>query len=71
VILFGPAPKPEDLALLSGVRALQLAYLGPSGWSSAWTGPHLPPLVRVTLRFTDPGRKWPPIEVAPVRQPLP
>lgn len=67
---FGPAPRPQELVLLTGVRALDLSYFDGKTWNTAWSGDRLPLLVRATLRFTDDRRRWPPIEVAPAREAL-
>ena len=71
VTLLGPPPAPQEIVLLDGVRALDMAYFDGAGWSSGWTGQRLPLLVRATLRFTDERRRWPPIEAAPAREALP
>lgn len=70
VTLFGPQPAPQELVLLNGVSALQFAYFNGANFTTSWSGERLPVLVRVTLRFQDENRKWPPIEVAPAREAL-
>ena len=69
---FGPAPPVQDTLVLDGVSALQLAYfpVGGSAWTSSWTADKLPALVRIQIAFAKPGRHWPPIITAPVREPL-
>lgn len=69
---FGPPPRPQEMVLLSGVRALQLAYFarGGSAWAPSWTGDALPALVRVKIVFASPSRHWPPIVTAPMREAL-
>jgi general secretion pathway protein J len=70
VLPFGPPPAPQERVLLTGVSGLALAYSDGSTWVSSWTALRLPALIRVTLKFDDPRRRWPPIEVAPVREAL-
>jgi prepilin-type N-terminal cleavage/methylation domain-containing protein len=71
VARFGPAPRPQELVLLSGVSALQLAYFGGgSAWAPSWTGDALPALVRIRIVFASPSRHWPPIVTAPRREAL-
>jgi general secretion pathway protein J len=69
---FGPAPRPQEMVLLSGVSGLQLAYFasGGSAWAPSWTGDALPALVRIRIVFASPSRHWPPIVIAPVREAL-
>lgn len=70
VTLFGPAPPPRELVLLTGVASLQLAYFDGRAFASSWSADRLPLLVRATMRFDDERRRWPPIEVAPAREKL-
>ncbi len=67
---FGPAPRPQEMVLLSGVSGLQLSYFAPggSGWSSNWSAAGLPSLVRVQIAFSAPSRHWPPIVAATRRE---
>jgi general secretion pathway protein J len=69
---FTPPPPPIETELLRGVQSLELAYWQPNGgWSSAWTGPTLPRLVRIRVVFArGAGRRWPEIVAAPVRERL-
>ncbi len=68
VVPFGPPPQPQDLLLLTGIKSLDIAYFNGVAWASTWQGERLPQLIRVTLRFTDDRRRWPPIEIAPSRE---
>ena len=69
---FGPAPRPQEMVLLSGVSAIQLAYFGSgaSAWAPSWTGDALPALVRIKLVFASRSRHWPSIVTAPLREAL-
>lgn len=66
-------PAPAVISLVEGVDHIEVGYWsdGTQGqrWSSAWTGPDLPHLVRVRVVFR-PGdsRRWPDIIVAPMRE---
>ncbi len=66
-------PAPAVIPLADGVDHIELGYWSVGaqgqGWSSTWTGPYLPRLVRVRVVF-QPGdsRRWPDIIVAPMRE---
>jgi general secretion pathway protein J len=71
--LGGPPPHQTESDILNGVARLEFAYWGLSSptaaspaWLAAWTGPSLPQLIRVRIRFGagDP-RRWPDLIVAP------
>ncbi len=70
VIPIGPPPRPEELTLLSGIRALAIDYFGVNGWQPDWRAQTLPALVRLKLVFTDEKRHWPTIIAAPLREPV-
>lgn len=70
VIPIGPPPRPQELTLLSGVRALAIDYFGLNGWQPGWTAQTLPALVRLKLVFRDEKRVWPTIIAAPLREPV-
>lgn len=66
----GPPPPPARATLLDEVDHLEIAYWkdARSGWSSTWTGPARPRLVRIGIAFTGAsGRRAPAIVVAPMR----
>ena len=67
---FGPAPVPEETALLDGVERIEFAYRGAGApWAAAWEADRLPALIRLRLVFADgSGRRWPPIVAAFVRE---
>lgn len=71
----GPPPPAAQATLLEGVERLDLAYwprLPPWGWRTAWSGPGLPGLVRVRVRFPEgDARHWPDIVAAPLLWPSP
>ncbi len=66
----GPAPRPSELTLLSGVRGLGIEYFGVTGWQDSWTAQTLPALIRLKLSFQDEKRHWPTIIAAPQREPV-
>ena len=72
VVPLGPPPPPTTEVLLDGVEGLDLSYWRRDAWVPEWQNQEmLPELVRIRLRF-DPhnGRHWPPILVAPLREPV-
>jgi general secretion pathway protein J len=62
------SPPPQETELIGGVARLGIAYWEPSGvWSSAWSEPDLPLLIRIRLTFAGEGAaRWPDIVVAPL-----
>ena len=67
-----PPPPPGTSVLLTGLEGIDVAFWshgqGSGGsWTSAWSEPGLPPLVRIRLRFQDGHRSWPDI-VAPTEK---
>jgi general secretion pathway protein J len=64
-----PPSRPATISLLDGVERLDLGYWQAGHWSSDWTLPDPPRLIRVRLVF-PPGdaRQWPDIVVAPMRE---
>ncbi len=73
IVPFGPV-RPNQSVLLDGVDGLTLSYWrDPSstetaGWVPSWNAPKPPGLVRLHIAFTQPGRRWPDIVAAPMRQ---
>ena len=67
-----PAPPPgRTEILLDQVQGIDLAYWRGADWLPSWTGEKLPALVRLYIRFEPhSGRHWPPIIVAPLREPV-
>ena len=69
----GPPPTPVDTVLISGVDHVTINYWarsGPPHWLSAWPGPQLPALIRISLTFApSTGMDWPDIVAAPQRSP--
>jgi general secretion pathway protein J len=63
-----PPPPPQETELIGGVARAGFAYWRPSGvWSSAWSEPDLPSLVRIRLTFAgEHPTRWPDIVVAPL-----
>ncbi|GAC1340659.1 MAG: hypothetical protein NVSMB18_11150 [Acetobacteraceae bacterium] len=74
VATFAGAPPGDDMVVLDGVERLDLSYSAagsPSAWASAWNADKLPGLVRIRITFQPGrGRHWPPIVVAPLREPV-
>ena len=68
-----PPPRPAEVRLLRGVKALEFAYWGDPGgsggaaaWLPEWVSPALPELVRIRLSFgKGDGRRWPDLVAAP------
>ncbi len=72
---FGPPLPPHTNVLLGGVDGLELSYWrqgGSGGWISQWEKEEkLPALVRIRLLFGRHGsRHWPPLIIAPLREPV-
>lgn len=69
---FGPAPAPQETAVLDGVERVEFAYreAGASApWAPGWTASKLPSLVRIRVVFPDgSGRRWPSIVAAFARE---
>ena len=67
---FAPPPGRTEV-LLGGVAGIDLHYWRGDTWLPSWNSEKLPALVRLRIRF-DPGsgRHWPPIVVAPRREPV-
>lgn len=65
-------PLLREAVLLSGIARMDLAYMGAgSVWLPGWDAATLPALVRITLVFSPSSRRrWPPMIVAPLRQPV-
>jgi general secretion pathway protein J len=66
-----PPTAPTETELIRGIERLELAYLRAAAgqmllWDAQWSGPGLPLLIRVRLRFTkSDGRRWPDLIAAP------
>lgn len=58
----------QEAPLMDGVASLAIAYWQPpSTWTSAWTNPDLPMLVRIRIRLKNPSaRPWPDLVMAPM-----
>lgn len=57
----------HERRLLSGLKAVELAYWDEGGWRSAWDDPkRLPLLVRLRLVPADSRRGWPDLMAGPV-----
>jgi general secretion pathway protein J len=63
-----PPPPPQEAELIGGVSRLRIAYWQASGgWSSNWTDPGLPLLIRIRLIVEGDGaERWPDIIAAPL-----
>jgi general secretion pathway protein J len=60
-------PRPQQATLLPGVASIAFGYFQPGvgSWRETWRGNDPPSLVRVHIAFTDRGRHWPDVIVAP------
>lgn len=62
-------PPPRDEILARHVTALKMSYLVPqkggTGWTSRWTVPDQPLLVRMHIEFAS-GEIWPDLVAAPI-----
>lgn len=69
---FGPPASPQEVTLFDGVGSVHFDYYSKAqrGWQTAWHADTLPALVRVELVFVQPSRHWPPLIIAPRREPL-
>ena len=69
----GPPTQPIDSILLAQVARVTISYWsrsGPPHWLTAWAGPQLPALIRISLTFQPgTGITWPDIVAAPQRSP--
>lgn len=69
VIPTGPAPKPHDEALMTGVDRIELSYFAEGAWHTRWRQPAPPALIRIRIVFPDGDpRHWPDIVAAPIRE---
>ncbi|NPD66200.1 prepilin-type N-terminal cleavage/methylation domain-containing protein [Lichenicola cladoniae] len=69
VIPTGPAPKPHDDVLMTGVDRIDISYFAEGGWHTRWRQPAPPALIRIRIVFPDGDpRHWPDIVAAPVRE---
>jgi general secretion pathway protein J len=64
---FGAAPPPQEADLADGVARLGIAYWQrEGGWTSTWTDPDLPLLIRLRVTFAGQNApRWPDIVAAP------
>jgi len=67
-----PQGAPTETELIRGVQHLEFAYLGVASpgqmpfWHAQWSGPELPLLIRIRLRFAKGDqRRWPDLIAAP------
>lgn len=70
---FGAGPAWTTAIVSEGVERVEFAYAasGSAEWSATWTGERLPSLVRIGIVFAGrSGKRWPPIIVAPLREPI-
>jgi general secretion pathway protein J len=69
--LLGAAPRGSETVLLENVDHISFAYWkgGPkSGWSTTWSDPDLPGLVRISIGFRAGDRRhWPDLLATPMR----
>lgn len=67
-VRIGPAPKPAELVLATGVASIRIGYFRRADhhWLDRWKAAQPPDLFRVAVTFDDPRRHWPPIVVAPM-----
>lgn len=69
VIPTGPAAKPHDEVLLTGMERIDISYFAERGWHTRWQQPGPPDLIRVRLVFPKGDtRHWPDIVAAPIRE---
>jgi len=67
-IWLGPPRAAATVPLVEGVERVEFAYWQAGAWLASWSGPGLPPLVRLRIVFPKASkRQWPDIVAGPRR----